>query len=479
MEDTGTRFEPDFRVLSFQAQQGNVTARRYLKRKKHRKSKVGCLACKAKRVKCDEGKPHCSRCQRNKAHCTYGSPGNGVCPESSTSAIAPPNGRVCQPGTLINRCMTVSANLCSSPVVTGLEPPQGFGCHVGTPRIALLHHLQSVFPEIYLVGSTSTNSILALGVTRPFLLDALLAVSASHLRHQHPQCPSLYTKARRESRLAEHAQQALAVRSFRDALAASDSMDQQTADALVLTSMLLNLLTFAFGDDDEKGPVGSWIFCPGDPHRLSWFSLQLGLKPLLLATSRFRAGSILDWLYTSEQSPDEEGSGGAGDVCSMLNRELPSHWAALLTSGRKKGDHHETANDDDDDNNNDDVALLHKPALALACIIDVAPTAESFFLYVGFVGAIDMEFHFRNLLEAEDERAVWLFGCWLGFMGRFPFWWMRARVATEWRAICLWLDRTGKVRDRPGEEGLMWRLLMRDLELASCWPLGQPGGQVH
>ncbi|KAL2194693.1 C6 transcription factor [Corynascus similis CBS 632.67] len=475
MEDTGTRFEPDFRVLSFQTQQGNVTTRRYLKRKNHHKSKIGCLACKAKRVKCDEQKPHCSRCQRNRAPCTYASPGNGVRPESSTSTIAPPNSRGCQADTLINRCMTVSANLCSSSAATGLEPPQGFGRHVGIPRNALLHHLQSAFPEIYLVGSTSANAILALGVARPFLLDALLAVSASHLRHQHPQGPSIYTKARRESRLAEHAQQALAVRSFRDALAESNSMDQQTADALVLTSMLLNILTFAFGDDDEKGPAGSWIFCPGDPHRLSWFSLQLGLKPLLLATSRFRAGSILDWLYTSEQSSDEEGSGGAGDVCSMLNRELPSHWAALLTLGCEVGVHHKKANDDDDDNNNDDVAFLREPALALACIINVAPTAESFFLYVGFVGAMDMEFRFRNLLEAEDERAVWLFGCWLGFMGRFPFWWMRARVATEWRAIYLWLDRTRKVRNRPGEEGLMWRLLMRDLELASCWPARSVG----
>jgi len=51
MEDTGTRFEPDFRVLSFQTQLGNVTTRRYLKRKNHHKSKIGCLACKAKRVK--------------------------------------------------------------------------------------------------------------------------------------------------------------------------------------------------------------------------------------------------------------------------------------------------------------------------------------------------------------------------------------------------------------------------------------------
>jgi len=43
--------EPDFRVLSFMPQKGNATARRYQKRKAHRKSKEGCIACKVKRVK--------------------------------------------------------------------------------------------------------------------------------------------------------------------------------------------------------------------------------------------------------------------------------------------------------------------------------------------------------------------------------------------------------------------------------------------
>lgn len=43
--------DPDFRVLSFRRQPEQVTARCYRKRTTHHKSKTGCLACKAKRVK--------------------------------------------------------------------------------------------------------------------------------------------------------------------------------------------------------------------------------------------------------------------------------------------------------------------------------------------------------------------------------------------------------------------------------------------
>ncbi|KAL2131748.1 hypothetical protein VTI74DRAFT_4648 [Chaetomium olivicolor] len=446
MPDVGTPLEPDFRVLSFQPHQGDGMVRRYQKRRKHHKSKVGCFTCKVKRVKCDELRPYCSRCQRSNAWCSYSSNHDQAFLESSSRiTLRPPN--YAHRTNTLDCGMRLASSLCISPAVTGLDLSQDLTSY-GMPRIALIHHFQNALPQIHLLGSTSASSILALGIARPFLLDALLAVSASHLRHHYYHTSE---KIRQETRVAEHFQQALAVRGFRNALTYL-TLDQQTADAFVLTCMLLNLLTFTF-NDDEDDPENSWIFRPGDPQRLNWFSLQLGLKPLLVATEKFRTDSILAWLYKAPNDDENRG------ICSSLNR-LPAHWMAFL--GLDAQNYPST---DGIDNNN----ILCEPARMLAEILDVEPCAESFFLYVSFVGALDMEFVFRDMLEAEDERAVWLFGYWLGLMCRFGWWWIHMRVNREWRAICLWLNRRG-VKDRSGEDGRIWRLLMQELEEATSWP---------
>lgn len=46
-----------------------VSGERRLKR--HRKSRLGCLRCKAKRIKCSETRPQCIHCIRNAAACVY------------------------------------------------------------------------------------------------------------------------------------------------------------------------------------------------------------------------------------------------------------------------------------------------------------------------------------------------------------------------------------------------------------------------
>ncbi|GJN73449.1 hypothetical protein PLICBS_007527 [Purpureocillium lilacinum] len=428
--------EPDFRVLSFMPQKGNATARRYQKRKAHRKSKEGCIACKVKRVK--------------RQH--YPSADEASSPESSSQVAKRPSAHIRQMCRMLGRRSMPSADLLTSPAVTGLDMSQE-PTHHGIPRIVLIQHFQNLYPELQLLDSGNPNPILALGLVRPFLLEAVLAVSASHLRHHH-----WAPESRQLSRVTEHFQQALAVRSFRDALQ-SLTLDQQTADAFVLTSMFLNLLTFSFAEDDQV--QDTWLFRPDDPERLSWFSLQLGLKPLLLTTEHYRDDTILSWMYAA--SDDEKGTFYGEN--QRMDR-VPAHWMAFLGLDREN-----LLGEDD---------LLREPARMLAEVRDLEPRDECFFLYVNFVGALDMEFRFRDMLEAEDERAVWLFGYWLGLMCRFGWWWMQLRVDREWRAIRLWLDQKG-VRDRPGEQGRVWRLLMHELEDANRWPRTEYGvvDEVH
>jgi hypothetical protein len=327
-----------------------------------------------------------------------------------------------------------------------------------TPRLVLLHHFQTVFPELqlHLLGRASANPIVSLALAHPFLLNAVLAVSASHLRYHR-----MTSQSHRESRVAEHVHQTLALHDFRRALAlfplAPDQHDK--ADALVLTCMFLNVLAFSLDDiGDEHGednsPNTSWIFYPRDPNRLSWFCVQLGLKPLLAATAHLRASSnknntttMLTQMYGDKQTRSSPSK----------THPLPPHWLSFLKSG---GDEHDNP--------------LLEPARVLAQACDMPPHADSFLSYVRFVGALDTDSRFRGLLEARDPRAVWLLGYWLGLMGRFrPFcWWLRGRVKKEWRAICEWLRQQGGsgsgMEER--ERGSVWGLPMSEIEEADVWP---------
>lgn len=89
---------PGFHVFSIRQkpsaeEQRDPNTRQYITRKSHRKSRLGCAACKGKRVKvcheaclavdkhsegrsplrsqCDEGRPSCGRCSRTKVACDY------------------------------------------------------------------------------------------------------------------------------------------------------------------------------------------------------------------------------------------------------------------------------------------------------------------------------------------------------------------------------------------------------------------------
>ena len=54
-------------------------------RRKHTKSRAGCLACKRRHVRCDESKPKCANCIKHNVACVYQPPNTG--PRSATQTI--------------------------------------------------------------------------------------------------------------------------------------------------------------------------------------------------------------------------------------------------------------------------------------------------------------------------------------------------------------------------------------------------------
>lgn len=92
--------------------------------------------------------------------------------------------------------------------------------------------------------------------------------------------------------------------------------------------------------------------------------------------------------------------------------------------------------------------------------IEASP--QNLFRYFQFIGHLDGDF--RQKLHSRDEKALWIFGMWMGMMCRYSdVWWTRRRARCDFRAIRLWLHMT-RVGQRAGAEGRLWRVLLQDLD---------------
>lgn len=290
----------------------------------------------------------------------------------------------------------------------------------------------------------------------PHLLATVLAISACHLRVLAADGPH-----GRPHRVAECALEAVALHDFQPALAAP--LTQSSSDALLLTSMLLNNLAFASVADEGKGYP--WVAAPPDStgtgvdsstnssssssssNGLGWLALGMGLRPLLTATQGFHGAD-------SALTPIFDASDDENQTFSRSHENLegaPAHWARLVSSSRVSA---ATATDKD--------WCLRSPLGTLAAIRALPPTPENGLKYARFVGTLEAEF--MELLCDRDERAMWMLGYWLGAMGRLGAWWTNLRVRRDGVGIGKFLLGKG-VCARKGEEGEMWRGLMRDYDL--------------
>jgi len=107
---------------------------------------------------------------------------------------------------------------------------------------------------------------------------------------------------------------------------------------------------------------------------------------------------------------------------------------------------------------------LRPAAIALAYLRGIDPQQSKIFLNLMFLTKIHGDF--RLLLYKKDERAMWLFGYWLGLMCRYKgIWWCEQRVRRDYQAVCMFLDKL-HLSERAGEDGLYWKDMMQELEQA-------------
>jgi hypothetical protein len=381
-----------------------------------------------------------------------------------------------------------------------LFPPSDPSC--GTPPHALLHHFQLNTTSIFVLPNLGTpvafnTSLVQLAAGRPHLLSALLAVSASHLRHHAPNPAS--------HKLAEHFQQSIALRSFNELLAKPmSSLPSDEVSVLLLTAILFNLLTIVLPADEDPSPAAtaaadvpqqpgpdpakSWVFSTR-PRRLDWLAVQLGLRDLVIAALPFRARSEL-WDGPAHGHGPPLTKAEARDAAipadgPVLGDGVPDAWLEIFGIGRqpcegwqrrrlldpierrkwaKKKDEQQLLLDEDVEMREH---LFREPLFLLSETRALAPTMENVFHYLQLLGKLEPEI--KTLLYNRDERAMWLFGYWLGLICRFEYiWWVTRRARRDFTAIVIWLRSSG-VTERPGREGLLWAEMMRDLERSVDW----------
>jgi hypothetical protein len=296
------------------------------------------------------------------------------------------------------------------------------------------------------------KTIESLSKSNPLIRNTILAITACHLRHISPGVL--------QHRIAEHFQLSLALQDFQSVLNTPRSeLGQTGVNALMLSATLLNMTAFALPESEaaasETDPETSWVFSPRDD-RLGWLALQVGLRPLLLSITAYldETVSFLGPIFLDGHSETRE-------IIKMQYgvESIPSAWIKVFElDGSGSGC---------DANGNTASAIFRAPVIVLSKIRHVKPVPSNIFRNLPFLGKVQHEF--RNLLFERDERALWLFGYWLGLVCRYDgVWWCEKRARRDYKAIYMWLDKLHLTK-RPGVEGELWRELMMDLEFAPIY----------
>ncbi|KAE9364670.1 hypothetical protein N431DRAFT_474255 [Stipitochalara longipes BDJ] len=197
-------------------------------RRPHRKTRNGCLGCKARRIKCDEVKPSCGTCTRYSSSCTYpttlsashstsGSPSSTLIPQSHhqdrppTSLYPPP-----QSSLLLSPFNTQHLEL----------------LHLYTTTTAYTLTTLPARARIY------QHIIPQLAFSHPFLLSGILSLSSLHLSHLYP--------SRKEPLHRDAVEyHSFALRGFKEELG---KLNRENYEALFMFSTFLVARTWASGE---------------------------------------------------------------------------------------------------------------------------------------------------------------------------------------------------------------------------------------
>ncbi|KAL4953781.1 hypothetical protein BDW69DRAFT_151149 [Aspergillus filifer] len=196
-------------------------------RRGHKKSRVGCVQCKKRHVKCDERRPKCILCSMSNRDCSYASDSIQSITDSEPASSS----------------STISTST-PPPSYPSPRPTQAIEQCINLQHIELITHLISDSRMLSLGDGVEPYHIgiaraLRRGLESPFLLYELLALSARHLSHLHQESSP--------SQAEQYARQAMDLQTQGIALFNAEKVivDQNNCVAVCLFSVVLghHLLT--------------------------------------------------------------------------------------------------------------------------------------------------------------------------------------------------------------------------------------------
>ncbi|KAI0852782.1 hypothetical protein F5Y00DRAFT_226086 [Daldinia vernicosa] len=252
-------------------------------RRSHKKSRAGCRRCKARKIKCDEVHPRCGNCTKHGVACDFEHPGI----VDTLSPVETPR-------------PTTSTSNCDSPSTSTLPPTPSVESSTPLPfyrnpeplpltnsnksnrmmELKLLHHYTTITCQTLAISSPVSEKIWRDTVPNlaftgaEFLADALLAVSALHLRSHAPQDQELIR--------ASHSYMASTLSEYSARL--GKGINESNAEALFLTAALIAFQSTAsrIFTRDDSGDLKDRS--DGYSLPLSWFHSFQGIKAVVASS---------------------------------------------------------------------------------------------------------------------------------------------------------------------------------------------------
>ncbi|EXL40719.1 hypothetical protein FOCG_16869 [Fusarium oxysporum f. sp. radicis-lycopersici 26381] len=289
-------------------------------RRSHKKSKKGCLQCKQRHVKCDEGRPTCLLCTMSNRDCSFASDPQPP-PQDANSSTSDPSSREGSLPSLDTNLRYTSATSLSDSHETS------FNSVVNMEHMELFIH-GITNKDLFSLGDRVEHSQKTLdiclkeSVKAPYLLHQVLAFSARHLAAIHPERPTRYLDQAVKL-------QTRAVSLFNST---KREVDSSNCLAILLFSVTLghHLLADALATRSSDGLDGfltHYVQCV----EMNWglYRLTLSAWPLLLSTE---LEPVLSW--SSQQSSKDPIGNHCEPIIQLINE-------SIALSNEEKGVCHE------------------------------------------------------------------------------------------------------------------------------------------
>ncbi|KAK1982455.1 hypothetical protein LZ30DRAFT_590533 [Colletotrichum cereale] len=264
-------------------------------RRSHKKSRAGCKRCKSRKIKCDEVHPRCGNCVKHGVPCDFENPDilddllAAITPSNNTLSSHSPADRA---PSMARSPSVAGSNRGMTPSFAGSPPVMSYSPLYIKPSTAtisptttsnnrflelrLMHQFTSMTSRTLVVNTAATCEIWTNTVPRlafggaSYLADAMLAVSALHLRSFNPDDRTLIR--------ASHSYMASSLAAYCACL--QNGITEANAESLFLTAALIAFQSTAtrifIRDEADPHDPSSAYSLP-----LPWFHAFQGVKTVV------------------------------------------------------------------------------------------------------------------------------------------------------------------------------------------------------